>query len=367
MSGVVSGFNGRNGPVTLQQSDVVDVLPNATVSGAITVNGALSAATADVSGNITVGGALSGTTADLSGNATVGGALSVSGNASVNGALSTLVNLNGTLPAQQGQGFAVGWNYSGGADEVDFFTYPDSGPGGFRLYNVNSPNVATLLATLDNVGNFTIPETLNATAANLSSNVTVGGALSAVSADVSGPMTVGGALSGTTADLSGAVTVGGVLSGTTAGLSGNVTIGGALNVSGALTANGMLVQSFDTSGLPTTITTTNTTPGATLSAAEMISGSIIRTGPTVAFTDTTDTAANIVASFGSNPPVNASYQFVLINQTSVSDTLAAGSGVTISGSAIIAPENSVTFKVTVTDATSGSQAVTITRLFSGGT
>jgi len=248
MSGVVSGFNGRNGPVTLQQSDVVDVLPNATVSGAITVNGALSAASADLSGNVTVGGALSGTTADLSGN-----------------------------------------------------------------------------------------------------------------------VTVGGSLNGATADISGNVTVGSALSAATADVSGNATIGGALNVSGALTANGMLVQSFDTSGIPSTVTTTNTTPGATLSAAEMISGSIIRTGPTVAFTDTTDTAANIVASFGPNPPVNASYQFVLINQTSVSDTLAAGSGVTISGSSVIAPENSVTFKVTVTDTTSGSQAVTITRLFSGGT
>jgi len=180
MSGVVSEFNGRNGPVALQQSDVVNVLPNATVPGAMTINGALSAASAGVTGNVTVGGALN-----------------------------ALVNLNGNLPAQQGGGFTAGWNYSGGAGEVDFFTYQDGGSiGGFRLYNVNSSNVATLLATLDGSGNLTIPGALIAATADLSGNATIGGALSAASADVSGAMTVGGALSGTTADLSGSVTVG---------------------------------------------------------------------------------------------------------------------------------------------------------------
>jgi len=200
MSGVVSEFNGRNGPVALQQSDVVNVLPNATVPGAVTINGVLSAASADLSGNVTVGGALS-----------------------------TLVNLNGTLPAQQGQGFTAGWNYNAGVGEVDFFNYPDGGPGGFRLYSVNSSNVATLLATLDGSGNLTIPGALIAASADVSGAMTVGGALSAASADLSGNVTVGGALSGTTADLSGNVTVGSALSAATADISGNVTVGGALS------------------------------------------------------------------------------------------------------------------------------------------
>jgi len=191
MSGVVSEFNGRNGPVALQQSDVVNVLPNATVSGAITVNGALSVASADVSGNLSVGGALSGTTADFSGNATIGGALSVT-----NG-----LNLypNG-LPTAGGSGLVIGPTVSGQAAAI-YVNVPTGYPDWIMALEVDGGVVSYIdasgnfyAATADLPGNATVGGALTAASANVSGSVTVGGTLNAASADLSGPMTVGGAL-----------------------------------------------------------------------------------------------------------------------------------------------------------------------------
>jgi len=227
MSGVVSEFNGRNGPVALQQSDVVNVLPNATVPGAITVNGALSAASADLSGNVTVGGALSGTAADLSGNVSVGGALSaasadVSGAMTVGGALSgTTADLSGSVTVGGGQDSfiltstgvipspgrpfgALAAYYDGVGVQANTNFGADANP----MFGVATNDRTLVLEALNGGRISTLKNTLD----DGSGNATVGGGLSAASADVSGNVTVGGALSGTTADLSGNATIGGALS-----------------------------------------------------------------------------------------------------------------------------------------------------------
>jgi hypothetical protein len=49
-----------------------------------------------------------------------------------------------------------------------------------------------------------------------------------------------------------------------------------------------------TSPLP--VTDVTATAGTTLTAAQMINGAILRSGPTAAFSDTTDTATNILAA-----------------------------------------------------------------------
>ena len=86
----------------------------------------------------------------------------------------------------------------------------------------------------------------------------------------------------------------------------------------------------------TAISTTGST--GTLTAAGIVGGLITRTGPTAAFTDTTDTAANIIAAMNSQV-IGNSWTFRLVNDTAYADTLAAGAGVTLSGQSVI-PANS---------------------------
>lgn len=107
--------------------------------------------------------------------------------------------------------------------------------------------------------------------------------------------------------------------------------------------------------------------GTTLSAAEMISGVIARTGPTEAFTDTLDTAADIIAALAGSSD-SYGFDFVIQNFTPYVMSLTAGTGMTFvpfgSQTLSVQPQNVVAFRITVTDTTSGSSAVDIYRLWS---
>lgn len=63
-------------------------------------------------------------------------------------------NANSSLPAVNAAGgVAIGWNYTGGNAEVDFFNmYP--GGQGFRFYQMTGASSATYLAGIDQNGNF---------------------------------------------------------------------------------------------------------------------------------------------------------------------------------------------------------------------
>lgn len=93
----------------------------------------------------------------------------------------------------------------------------------------------------------------------------------------------------------------------------------------------------------------NTTAGnSTLTAAQLTTGLLNRTGPTANFTDTTDTAAALYAAGGGT---GGSFYVRIKNATAFQETLAGGTGVTFS-SALIVPALSVgTYLVTFTDAT----------------
>lgn len=78
------------------------------------------------------------------------------------------------------------------------------------------------------------------------------------------------------------------------------------------------------------------TSGATLTAAQLLTGQIARTGPSAAFTDTTDTAANIVTALGGFV-LGQSFNLNYKNATAWPATLAAGSGVTMATGAIVVP------------------------------
>ena len=74
-----------------------------------------------------------------------------------------------------------------------------------------------------------------------------------------------------------------------------------------------------------------TVGAGTLLAALLAPGNLIqRTGPTVAFTDTTDTAANIIAAY---PEIDlgVTWEVAYANEVAFAATFAAGAGVTLTG------------------------------------
>lgn len=103
---------------------------------------------------------------------------------------------------------------------------------------------------------------------------------------------------------------------------------------------------------PDIVNTPLTTAGAgTLTATALTGGLITRTGPNAAFTDTTDTAALLLAAFGSDQPVGNAQLVYIKNTTAFTETLAGGAGVTLSGQTIIPPNSVGLFLLTYSAAT----------------
>lgn len=91
-----------------------------------------------------------------------------------------------------------------------------------------------------------------------------------------------------------------------------------------------------TVGSPTAISTVG---AGTLTAAALTAGFISRTGTQVAaFTDTTDTAANIVAALP-DAVAGTTWEVTVENNTAYAETLAGGTGVTITGQTVIPPNS----------------------------
>lgn len=117
--------------------------------------------------------------------------------------------------------------------------------------------------------------------------------------------------------------------------------------------------------------TIDATAGTTLLAANIVSRTIIRSGPTTAFTDTLDTAANIIGAIP-NAQSGFGFELTISNTTSENDTLALPSGggvsfvLTGAQTSTIQPQNSTRWWVGITNITSGEQSVTLTRISSGG-
>ena len=87
----------------------------------------------------------------------------------------------------------------------------------------------------------------------------------------------------------------------------------------------------------TIVSTSITTVGnGTLTAAALVGGQIARTGPTAAFTDTTDTASAIITALGAYDS-GATFIVRYKNATAYQATLAAGTGVTMSAVTLVPP------------------------------
>lgn len=103
----------------------------------------------------------------------------------------------------------------------------------------------------------------------------------------------------------------------------------------------------------------NTTVGnATLTALQLTGGYLVRSGPTAAFTDTTDTAANIFAITGAVFPAGTSEGLFIQNTTQFAQTLQGGTGVTFVGGINIIPAYSSAYiQIAFTSATALTMTV----------
>ncbi len=134
------------------------------------------------------------------------------------------------------------------------------------------------------------------------------------------------------------------------------TIGSNLTVGGT----------FTSTNAETDITTA---ANVIYSASEMLNGIILRDPNGAPRSDTTDTAANIVASVH-DAVVGSSYEFTVFNTADANEsvTLLAGTDVTLdpNGVFVMDENESRTFKVVFTNVTPASEAVTVYSISSNG-
>lgn len=107
---------------------------------------------------------------------------------------------------------------------------------------------------------------------------------------------------------------------------------------------------IDTVGALSSVALTTVGTG-TITAAGIVAGVTSRSGSTAAFTDTTDTAAAIIAAEGSGTTTGTSFRWTYVNNTVAAATLAGGTGVTITGMTVIPPNSQAEYLVTVASAT----------------
>lgn len=130
----------------------------------------------------------------------------------------------------------------------------------------------------------------------------------------------------------------------------DATVGGE----GILNTNGVLSVVLPGRGAPVAITTAG---AGTLTAASIVAGVIMRSGPTGAYNDTTDTATAILALLD-NPSVGTSWDFTIVNGVAFAGTMVAGGGITLAGVTANAASKGRIYRAQVTNV--GTPAVTIT-------
>lgn len=110
----------------------------------------------------------------------------------------------------------------------------------------------------------------------------------------------------------------------------------------------------------TTVTTESTAGNTTIAAGVLEGGLLLRNCNGAGRADTTRTAAQLVSD-NQGVAVGSSFNFVVRNTSGAAETITftGGTGVTISGTATIAQNNSKMFLAVFTNVTASSEAVTI--------
>lgn len=109
-------------------------------------------------------------------------------------------------------------------------------------------------------------------------------------------------------------------------------------------------------GVPVTITTAGV---VAYTAAQLLSGLILRNPSGAGRADTLPTAALLAAAI-KGVKVGSTFDVTIRNTATAAETITASvaTGVTISGTATIAQNNSKTFRIVFTNVTAGSEAYT---------
>lgn len=134
-----------------------------------------------------------------------------------------------------------------------------------------------------------------------------------------------------------------------------VTSTGLPSGSALQTTTGAIAALAATESSPIINTSITTVGNGTLTAAGLVGGLIVRSGPVTNYSDTTDTGANIIAAL---PGVILSSTFLIRikNNTAFTQTLVAGSGVTLPSTVMVPAFSMGNYYATITSAT----AVTLT-------
>lgn len=109
------------------------------------------------------------------------------------------------------------------------------------------------------------------------------------------------------------------------------------------------IQGGNAAGIDPLTTTISTVGAGTLTAAALTGGIVNRTGSTAAYSDTTDTAVNIIAAMP-NQNVGTSQIVHIENTVAFPETISAGAGVTVSGNAVVPPLSTGVFLMTIATA-----------------
>lgn len=102
---------------------------------------------------------------------------------------------------------------------------------------------------------------------------------------------------------------------------------------------------------------------ATITAAQLLTGLIERSGPSAGRTDTLPTAAQICEAVGVSEPFY--FLFCIRNSSGSTVTLAAGTGGSTSGTMTVVTVAEKAFRLKVTNATPGSEAYVVQALVGG--
>lgn len=111
-----------------------------------------------------------------------------------------------------------------------------------------------------------------------------------------------------------------------------------------------IAQLAATEGAPFIVTAITTAGNGTLTAAGLVGGEIVRTGPVAAFSDATDTAVAIIAALP-GAVVSSSFSILIKNATAFTQTITAGAGVTLPLTVIVPAFSVGYYEATISTAT----------------
>lgn len=128
-----------------------------------------------------------------------------------------------------------------------------------------------------------------------------------------------------------------------------ISADGQLSAITQTTTTGAIAALANTEGTPFIVTPITTVGNGILTAAGLVGGEIVRTGPVATFTDTTATAVQIIAALP-GVVIGSSFNILIKNATAFTQTISAGVGVTLPMTVIIPPFSVCNYVATVATA-----------------